>query len=314
MNTEETIKIFTSITEKAARASFDWIGKNNAKEADAAATKAMRLAFKSAPIDGSIVIGEGERDKAPMLYIGEKVGKGSGFPEKDIAVDPLEGTGLCAKGLKGVLCVLAVSDKGHLLHAPDVYMNKLACKTRNLLSIKNSASKNIHILSKVLNKNPSEIKVAVLDRPRHKQLIDELKSLKVKLTLFQDGDLMMSLLTSISDKFKNPIESIDLLLGSGGAPEGVISAAALKNLGGDFQGQLVWENDSQKLRAEYMGMTNPDQVLGLDDLSKGEAWFFATAVTSGPFLKGLQISQNKVFAETLVIGPHFCRIVRSIPS
>ena len=194
MNLED---IYISITEQAALAVFPHIGRNNSKEADRAAAEAMRQAFKKAPIDGKIVIGEGERDQAPMLYIGEKVGKGEGFLKQDIAVDPLEGTGLCAKGEEGSLCVLAAGGDRKLLHAPDVYMDKLACRPRGVLNIQNSISENIKILSKKLNKPVSQIRTAVLKRDRHKTLIQELESLGVDLILFQDGDVLMSLLTCI---------------------------------------------------------------------------------------------------------------------
>ncbi|MDE0151631.1 MAG: class II fructose-bisphosphatase [Bdellovibrionales bacterium] len=292
--------IYISITEKAALASFHHIGQNNSKQADQAATEAMRSAFKQAPIDGKIVIGEGERDQAPMLYIGEKVGRGEGFPEQDIAVDPLEGTGLCARGEEGSLCVLAAGGKNKLLHAPDVYMDKLACQQKGL-SIQNSVSENIQILSKKLNKPVSQLKVAVLKRDRHKNLIQELESLGVDLILFQDGDVLMSLLTCIKG-FK---ESIDLLLGSGGAPEGVLSSAGLRSLGGDFQGKLLWKDSSQKERALKMGLTDPDQIFSRDQLVQEDCIFCATAVTSNPLLKGIQREGDHLVTETLVLSPRY---------
>lgn len=290
--------IYISITERAALASFLHIGQNHSKQADQAATEAMRSAFKEAPIDGKIVIGEGERDQAPMLCIGEKVGRGAGFPEQDIAVDPLEGTGLCARGEEGSLCVLAASGKNKLLNAPDVYMDKLACQQKGL-NIQNSVSENIKILSKKLNKPVSQLKVAVLKRDRHKNLIYELESLGVDLILFQDGDVLMSLLTCI----KGFEESIDLLLGSGGAPEGVLSSAGLRNLGGDFQGRLLWKNNDQKERALKMGLIYPDQVFARDQLAKGDCIFCATAVTSNPLLKGVQKTEGRFMTETLVLSP-----------
>lgn len=297
MNLED---IYISITERAALASFRHVGQNNSKQADQAATEAMRLAFKQAPIDGKIVIGEGERDQAPMLYIGEKVGRGEGFPEQDIAVDPLEGTGLCARGEEGSLCVLAAGGKNKLLNAPDVYMDKLACQSEGL-NIQNSVSENIKILSKKLNKPISQLKVAVLKRDRHKDLIQELESLGVDLILFQDGDVLMSLLTCIKG-FK---ESIDLLLGSGGAPEGVLSSAGLRSLNGDFQGQLLWKDSSQKERALKMGVTDPDQIFSRDQLVQEDCIFCATAVTSNPLLKGIQREGNHLVTETLVLSPRY---------
>ena len=292
--------IYISITEKAALASFLHVGQNNSKQADQAATEAMRSAFKEAPLDGKIVIGEGERDQAPMLYIGEKVGKGEGFPEQDIAVDPLEGTGLCARGEEGSLCVLAAGGKNKLLHAPDVYMDKLACQQKGL-NIQNSVSENIQILSKKLNKPISQLKVAVLKRDRHKNLIQELESLGVDLILFQDGDVLMSLLTCI----KGFQDSIDLLLGSGGAPEGVLSSAGLKNLDGDFQGKLLWKDSSQKERALKMGLVQPDQVFTRDQLAKDDCIFCGTAVTSNPLLKGVQKIEDYFVTETLVLSPRY---------
>lgn len=290
--------LLVSITEKAALASYPHIGGNDQKSADQSAVTAMRKAFHQAPIDGRIVIGEGERDQAPMLYIGEKVGQGPGYPQCDIAVDPLEGTGLCARGEEGALCVLALADKNSLLHAPDVYMNKLACgkKAKGHLHIQNPIHKNIKILSNILEKKPSQLKVAVLDRDRHQSLIQELQSSGVSPILFGDGDVTMALLCAISP------QPIDLLLGSGGAPEGVLSAVGLKVLGGDFQGQLLWKNPNQRKRALNMGLKNPDQIFRIEDLIKGHGIFCATGVTNGPLVQGVQCENNKIFTETLVLN------------
>ena len=256
MNSADLISLCVSITERAALASSFHIGRQDQKSADQSAATAMRQAFNQAPISGRIVIGEGERDQAPMLYIGEKVGQqGPNHPAFDIAVDPLEGTGLCARGEEGALCVLALADPKSLLHAPDVYMDKLACgkKAKNHLSLENTPSQNIKILSDLLEKTPSKLKVAVLERDRHKNLIHELRQTGVQIILFGDGDVTMSLLTAL----ENHTGSIDLLLGSGGAPEGVLSAVGLKSLGGDFQGRLLWKNEEQKKRALNMGLKNP---------------------------------------------------------
>lgn len=306
MNLED---VYISITERAALAVFPHIGKNDSKTADQAATEAMRMAFRQAPINGKIVIGEGERDQAPMLYIGEKVGRGEGFPEQDIAVDPLEGTGLLARGEEGSLCVLAAGGKNKLLHAPDVYMNKLACRKKGL-DIQNSIPENINILSQILNKPVSQLRVAVLERERHKGLIQELKTLGVDLILFQDGDVLMSFWTCI-EGFK---DSIDLLLGSGGAPEGVLSSAGLKNLGGDFQGKLLWKDPSQKERALKMGLVHPDQVFTRDQMVQEDCIFCATAVTSNPLQKGVQKIQNQFLTETLVLSPRYgknCKLIKN---
>ena len=312
------MKQIISVTEKAAYAVFPYIGKQDQKSADQAATTAMRLAFNQLPIRGSIVIGEGERDQAPMLYIGEKVGQGfqhkisennfppllgkqsSGFPEIDIAVDPLEGTGLCARGEEGALCVLAIAPKGTLLHAPDVYMDKLACgpKAKGQLNLQNKPSENIKILSETLEKPIHQLKVAVLDRPRHKNLIEEIQTTGVSPILFSDGDVAMSLLTALPD-FK---DSIDLLLGSGGAPEGVLSAVGLKNLGGDFQGRLLWKNEEQKNRAQKMGIEDFNHVFQRDELVKDQSIFCATGVTHGPLVKGIQETDHQIFMQTFVLS------------
>ena len=292
--------VCVSISQKAALAVYPYIGCQNQKAADKAAVSSMRAMFNKAPMDGVIVIGEGERDKAPMLYIGEKVGQGPPFPAHDIAVDPLEGTGLCARGEKGSLCVMALADKDSLLHAPDVYMDKLACgkKARGLLNLENPVSENIKILSSALNVSPSKLKVAVLDRPRHASLIQELKASEVDPILFGDGDVTMALLTAM-EGFD---ESIDLLLGSGGAPEGVLCAVGLKSLGGDFQGKLLWANEEQKQRALSMGLKNLDQVFQRDALVKKEGVFIAAGVTDGPLARGVHVEGDEVFVEAFVLS------------
>ena len=294
-----------SVTEQSALASFHFIGKQNPYSADQAATTAMRNRLNELPIDGKIVIGEGERDEAPMLFIGEKVGQGS--LKLDLAVDPLEGTGLCSKGEPHSFSVLAASSQGTLLHAPDVYMNKLACGIKNLLQLQNSPTKNIQLLAEASHKPISQIKVAVLNRPRHKSLIQEVQSTGAKLVLFQDGDVMMSLLTTIK-------KSIDLLLGSGGAPEGVLSAVALKILGGDFQGQLLWKDEKQKQRAREMGITNLDKIFQIDELSQEEGIFCATGVTESSLTRGVYKKDKTYFTETLVIHsklPHKYQVIKN---
>ena len=281
-----------SVTEQSAIASFHHIGKKDSHSADQAATTAMRNRLNQLPIDGTIVIGEGERDQAPMLFIGEKVGNGS--HKLDLAVDPLEGTGLCSRGEPNSFSVLAAAPQGTLLHAPDVYMNKLACGMQNILHLQNSPAKNIQILSQALNKPISKIKAAVLNRSRHESLIKEIQSTGAELVLFQDGDVLMSLLTTIG-------KSIDLLLGSGGAPEGVLSAAALKILGGDFQGRLLWKDEKQKQRAKKMGVKNLNQIFQIDELSQENGIFFATGVTDSSFTRGVYKKDQTYFTETLVI-------------
>lgn len=296
---------FVSATEQSALASFQFVGKKDQNSADQAATTAMRNRLNQLPINATIVIGEGERDQAPMLFIGEKVGCGS---EKfDIAVDPLEGTGLCSRGEPNSFSVLAAAPQETLLHAPDVYMNKLACGTKNLLHLKNSASKNIQILSQAYNKPISKLKIAVLNRPRHASLIKEIQSTGAQLILFQDGDVMMSLLTILK-------KSIDLLLGSGGAPEGVLSAVALKTLGGDFQGQLLWDKDEQKQRAQEMGIKDLNQIFQIDELCQKEGIFCATGVTESPLTREVYKQNETYFTETLVIHsslPNKYKIVKN---
>ena len=304
MNPEE---IYIPVTEKAAQACYECIGKNDSHQADQMAVEAMREAFRQAPIDGTVVIGEGERDQAPMLYIGEKVGKGEGYLAQDIAVDPLEGTGLCARGEEGALCVLVAAPFNHLLQAPDVYMNKLACKPQDLLKLKDPLEKKLNLLSDALNKPIEQLRVAVLDRKRHESLIKELKSFRVQLILFQDGDVLQSLLTTLSDAK----DSIDLLLGSGGAPEGVLSAAALNSLGGDFQGQLLWANEEQKTRAKDMGIQNLNRIYTRLELALGDTFFCATAVTPNSLMKGIEVRDSRMYLETLVCSPQGYKIHKS---
>ena len=308
MNPEE---IYIPVTEKAAQACYQYIGKNDSHQADQVAVEAMREAFRQAPIDGTVVIGEGERDQAPMLYIGEKVGKGEGYLAQDIAVDPLEGTGLCARGEEGALCVLAAASSNHLLQAPDVYMDKLACKPQNLLNLSYPLSKNLTLLSDALNKPIEQLKVAVLDRKRHESLIRELKSFKVQLVLFQDGDVLQSLLTTLPQNSTESTDSIDLLLGSGGAPEGVLSAAALGCLGGDFQGQLLWANEEQKTRAQGMGIQNLNHIYTRVELARGNTFFCATAVTPNSLMKGIEIRESHIYLETLICNSQGYKIHKS---
>ena len=233
------------VTRSAALACFKHIGSGDRQSADRSAVNAMRKAFQAVPIRGQVVIGEGERDSAPMLYIGEKVGIcGDKHPEWDIAVDPLEGTNLCAKALEGSWSVLAMTEKGGLFKAPDIYMQKIACGplAKGVIDLDLSAQENVKRVSKALNKKTQEITVAVLDRPRHKTLIESLYSLGARVRLIEDGDLSASILTG----WNKCEDSVDLMMGTGGAPEGVLSACALKCLGGDFQGRLVFQNEEEK--------------------------------------------------------------------
>jgi fructose-1,6-bisphosphatase II len=254
---------FVRITEAAALASSRWMGRGDEKAADQAAVDAMRRAFNSVRIDGTVVIGEGERDEAPMLYIGEKVGiTGAGSPAVDIALDPLEGTTICAQGGVGATSVIAVAEAGKFLHAPDTYMDKIACGpgARGKIDIDAPADVNIQNVAKALGKDISDMTVVILNRARHEDLIQQVRKTGVRIQLIGDGDVSAAVATGLTDS------GIDLLLGVGGAPEGVISAAALSCLGGDFQGRLKFRSDEERARADRMGMKSPEQALRMQDI------------------------------------------------
>ena len=276
---------FVRITEAAALASARWMGRGDEKAADQAAVDAMRRAFNSVRINGTVVIGEGERDEAPMLYIGEKVGvESNDVPAVDIALDPLEGTTICATGGVGATSVMALAQKGNFLHAPDTYMDKIACGpgARGSIDIDASPEDNIKNVAKALGKEISDMTVVILHRPRHEELISRVRKTGVRIHLIGDGDVSAAVATG------QPSSGIDLLLGIGGAPEGVISAAALTCMGGDFQGRLKFRSDDERKRADKMGMKSLDQALRREDLCKGDVMFVATGVTTGPLLKGVQ--------------------------
>ncbi|MBI3588341.1 class II fructose-bisphosphatase [Candidatus Micrarchaeota archaeon] len=279
---------FVRVTEAAAIASSKWVGKGDSKAADQAAVTAMRERLGAVDVDGSIVIGEGERDEAPMLYIGEKVGSGQGV-KVDIAVDPLEGTGVTARGGENALCVLAAAPSGSLLHAPDTYMEKIAVGplVGSKVSLRNSVEKNLQIVAKALDKPLDELTVVILDRERHKKLIDEVRKCGSRIRLIGDGDVSGAIATAL------PNDEADVLLGSGGAPEGVLAAAAMKCLGGYIEGRLAFRNDGERRRAVEYGMADPDKILPLDDLAKGDdVMFVATGVTDGTFLKGVSFEPH----------------------
>lgn len=267
--------------------------------ADKAAVDSMRRAFDSIDIDGTIVIGEGERDEAPMLYIGERVGKARpDSPGVDIALDPLEGTSLCANGSVGALSVIAVAQKGNFLHAPDVYMDKIAVgpQAKGVVNIQASIEDNVTAVAKALDKQISEVTVVVLDRPRHEERIKRLRALGARILLIGDGDVSAGIATSWQQT------GIDMLIGTGGAPEGVITAAALKCLGGDFQGRLLFSNDEQKRRAEKMGVSDFDRTYTRDELAKGPVMFCATGVTDGALLKGVRyLGHGRVLTQSIVM-------------
>ncbi|MFA6048418.1 MAG: class II fructose-bisphosphatase [Candidatus Micrarchaeia archaeon] len=279
---------FVRATEAAAFAASHWLGRGDEKSADAAAVNAMRDRFNSMELDGEIVIGEGERDEAPMLYIGEKVGTGKGAAI-DIAVDPLEGTTITAKGGANALSVLAAAPKGKLLNAPDTYMDKIAVgpKAVGAIDLEASVRDNIHAVADKLGKTPEDLTVIILERERHKDLIAEVRKCGSRIHLIQDGDVSAAISTVFD------YSGIDLLLGIGGAPEGVIAAAALKSLGGDMQGRLKFRNDKEKERAQKMGITDLNKVFKLNDLVKGDhAMFAATGVSDGPLLRGMRLTSS----------------------
>lgn len=290
---------FVRVTEAAALASARWVGRGDEKAADAAAVDAMRKAFDVVRMDGTVVIGEGERDEAPMLYIGEKVGDhAADAPGLDIALDPLEGTTICATGGVGSISVIAVAEKGKFLHAPDTYMDKIACGpgARGQIDIDLSATENIKRVAKALNKNVSDMTVVILDRPRHKELIDEARRTGARINLIGDGDVSAAVAAAWPDS------GIDLLMGVGGAPEGVISAAAMQCLGGDFQGRLKFRNDEERARATKMGIKDLDKKFTIDELAAGSVMFIATGVTDGALLKGVRfLSDGKAKTHSIVM-------------
>jgi len=274
------------VTEAAAIAASRLIGRGDEKAADAAAVEAMRLAFNDLYMDGTVVIGEGERDEAPMLYIGEKVGNAIGTgPKIDIALDPLEGTTITAKAGPNALAVLAISEEGGLLNAPDVYMDKLAVGPgypEGIIDLNKSVKENVEAVAKAKGVKPSDIIVCVLDRPRHEKLIAELRAIGCGIMLIPDGDVAGVIATT------NPETTIDMYMGSGGAPEGVLACAALRCVGGQFKGRLLFRNDDEKSRAYKWGITDLDKVYDLKELAKGDCIFAATGVTDGSLLRGVK--------------------------
>ncbi|ASI36519.1 MULTISPECIES: class II fructose-bisphosphatase [unclassified Exiguobacterium] len=274
------------VTEAAALASARWMGKGLKNEADDAATSAMRDVFDTIPMKGTVVIGEGEMDEAPMLYIGEKLGNGYG-PRLDVAVDPLEGTNIVAKGTWGALAVLAVADAGDLLHAPDMYMDKIAVgpEAAGHVSLDATIEENIAAVAKAKNKDIEDVVVSILDRERHEEVIQRIRATGARIRLIGDGDVAAAINTAF------PHTGIDLLLGSGGAPEGVLAAVALKCLGGELQGRLLPADEAEVARCKKMGIEDPSRILMMDDLVSGDDCIFAaTGVTDSELMKGVQFS------------------------
>ena len=288
------------VTEKAAIAASKLIGRGDEKAADAAAVEAMRRAFDKLYIDGTVVIGEGERDEAPMLYIGEKVGGAPGKgPKIDIALDPLEGTTITAKAGPNALAVLAAAEEGNLLNAPDTYMDKLAVGPgypEGIIDLAKSPSDNVRAVAEAKGVDPSEIIVCVLDRSRHNDLIAELRGLGCGVVLIGDGDVAGVI--AVTDENT----TIDMYMGQGGAPEGVLAAAALRCVGGQFNGRLVFRNDEEKARAAKWGIEDLDRIYKLEDLAKGDCIFAATGVTSGSLLEGVKLKRGgKMTTESVVM-------------
>lgn len=280
---------FIRITEAAALSSARFMGRGQEKLADKAAVDAMRKAFDSVRINGTVVIGEGERDEAPMLFIGEKVGMATpDAPKVDIALDPLEGTTICARGGENAISVIAVAEEGCFLHAPDTYMDKIAVGpgAAGQIDITASPTENVTNVAKALNKDLEDLTVVILDRPRHEDLIREVREIGCRIRLIGDGDVSSAIATC------RPDSGVDLLLGIGGAPEGVIAAAALRCLGGDFQGMLKFRNDEERKRARKMGIDDENRVFKINDLAKGQVMFSATGVTDGSLLKGVRFTSN----------------------
>ncbi|MDV3257767.1 MAG: class II fructose-bisphosphatase [Sphingomonas sp.] len=274
------------VTEAAAIAASKWIGRGDNDAADAAAVEAMRAALNELPMDGTVVIGEGERDEAPMLYIGEKVGSADGEgPAIDIALDPLEGTTITAKAGPNALAVLAIAEKGGLLNAPDVYMEKIAIGPgypEGTVSIEKSVTDNVRALAAAKNVLPGDIVACVLDRPRHEAIISELRSLGCGVKLIPDGDVAGGIATT------DPDTGVDIYIGTGGAPEGVLAAAAMRCVGGQMQGRLLFRNDDERSRARRWGIEDLDRVYAMDDMAKGDCIFAATGVTDGSLLDGVR--------------------------
>lgn len=284
------------VTEAAAVAAARWMGRGLKNEADDAATEAMRTVFDTIPMEGVVVIGEGEMDEAPMLYIGEELGTGHG-PAVDIAVDPVEGTNIVAAGGWNALAVLAVADKGNLLNAPDMYMKKIAVGPEAVgkISIDATVTENLFAVAKAKNKDITDIVASVLNRERHQDIIDEIRSTGARIKLINDGDVAAAVNTAFDDT------GVDILFGTGGAPEGVIAAVGLKCLGGEIQGRLVPSNDEERARCIKMGI-DVDKVLMMDDLVKGDDCIFAaTGITDGELMAGVQFKGSYCSTHSLVM-------------
>ena len=292
---EKYIDHFINVSSKAALASSYLVGKRDKNAADQAAVDSMRAELNKIDMNGRVVIGEGTLDEAPMLYTGELLGNKSG-PDFDIAVDPLEGTNFAANNLPGAISVIAIAEKGNLFNAPETYMDKIATGKveKGLIDLDNPIKKNISNLADFMNKDISSITACILDRPRHKKIIDELNNLKVKLKLITDGDVLGALYVS------NPEYNVDIFLGVGGGPEGVLAASALDAYNCHFQGRFIFDNDKDISDAKKMGITDLNKKYQLNEIVKGDSIFCATGITTSEVLSGINIKGNSYISETLV--------------
>ena len=305
------IEHFINVSSKAALASSYLVGKKDKIAADQAAVDSMRLELNKIDMNGKVVIGEGSLDEAPLLYTGELLGNKNG-PKFDIAVDPLEGTNFAANNLPGAIAAIAIAEEGNLFNAPETYMDKIATGKieKGLVDIDFPLKKNITNLSEFLNKDVSAITACILDRPRHKKIIDELTQLKVKIKLISDGDVLGALYVS------NPKYNVDIFLGIGGGPEGVLAASALDTFDCHFQGRFIFDNDKDIKEAKEIGITDLNKKYELDEIIKGDSIFCATGITSSEVLSGIKITDDSYKSETLVThkGSNFKEIIKRISS
>ena len=304
---KDLINDIITVTSKAAISCYDFIGKNQKKNADKAATDSMRNEINKLSINGEVVIGEGELDKAPMLYIGERLGSGGNL-NIDIAVDPVEGTNFVAKNLPGALSVISIAEKGNLFNAPETYMDKIAVSNKipfEATDLDFSIEKNIKNIADSLNKDLTNITACLLDRPRHKKIIDQLKKMNVNMKLISDGDVSGALMVT-DDKY-----DVDIFLGVGGGPEGVLAASAIDAYNCKFQGRFIFDNDKDIKRAKLMGIENLNKKYDLKEIIKGVSIFCATGITSGELVKGISLKDNNYITQTLVThkSGNMCKIV-----
>ena len=304
---KELINDIIKVTSKAAISCYEFIGKNQKKNADKAATDSMRNEINKLSINGEVVIGEGELDKAPMLYIGEKLGSGGNL-NLDIAVDPVEGTNFVAKNLPGALSVISIAEKGNLFNAPETYMDKIAVSNKipfEATDLDFSVAENIKNIADSLNKDLKDVTACLLDRPRHKKIIDELKRMNVKMKLISDGDISGALMVT-DNRY-----DVDIFLGIGGGPEGVLAASAIDAYNCKFQGRFIFDNDKDIERAKQMGIENLNKKYDLKEIVKGDSIFCATGITSGDLVKGIELKKDNYTTETLVThkSSNTCEIV-----